>query len=102
MKYGTRARVSLVRKVDELIVTIDDDGPGIPPTELDRVFDPFYRLEASRSRETGGTGLGLTVARSTVRAHGGDVELANRDGGGLSVTVTLPMLAHLPRGGNTS
>jgi len=102
VKYGTRARVSLVRKVDELIVTIDDDGPGIPPTELDRVFDPFYRLEASRSRETGGTGLGLTVARSTVRAHGGDVELANRDGGGLSVTVTLPMLAHLPRGGNTS
>jgi len=102
VKYGTRARVSLAKKADALIVSIDDDGPGIPPAELDRVFDPFYRLEASRSRETGGTGLGLTVARSTIRAHGGDVALANRDGGGLSVTVTLPVFAHLPRGGNTS
>lgn len=102
VKYGTRARVSLAKRVDALIVTIDDDGPGIPASELDRVFDPFYRLEASRSRETGGTGLGLTVARSTIRAHGGNVELANRDGGGLSVIVTLPMLAHSSRPGNTS
>jgi signal transduction histidine kinase len=102
VKYGTRARVELAKRADALVVTIDDDGPGIPADELDRVFDPFYRLEASRSRETGGTGLGLTVARSTIRAHGGDVELANRDGGGLSVTVTLPMSAHHPRGGNTS
>jgi len=102
VKYGTRARVSLAKQADTLIVTIDDDGPGIPTAELDRVFDPFYRLEISRSRETGGTGLGLTVARSTIRAHGGDVELANRSGGGLSVTVTLPMLAHISRDGNTS
>jgi signal transduction histidine kinase len=100
--YGRRARVSLTKQAEDLVVTIDDDGPGIPPAELDRVFDPFYRLETSRSRETGGTGLGLTVARSAVRAHGGDVALANRDGGGLSVTVTLPMFAHLLRGGNTS
>jgi signal transduction histidine kinase len=85
-----------------LIVSIDDDGPGIPAAELDRVFDPFYRLESSRSRETGGTGLGLTVARSTIRAHGGDIRLANRKGGGLSVTVTLPMPALLCRVGNTS
>ncbi len=102
VKYGTRARVSLAKQADELIVTIDDDGPGIPTAELDRVFDPFYRLEVSRSRETGGTGLGLTVARSTIRAHGGDIQLANRSGGGLSVTVTLPMLADLSRAGNTS
>ena len=102
VKYGTRARVSLAKQADTLIVTIDDDGPGIPPAELDRVFDPFYRLEISRSRETGGTGLGLTVARSTIRAHGGDVRLANRSGGGLSVIVTLPMLAHIRRASNTS
>ena len=101
VKYGTRARVSLAKQADRLIVTIDDDGPGIPTAELDRVFDPFYRLEISRSRETGGNGLGLTVARSTIRAHGGDVELANRSGGGLSVIVTLPMSAHLYRPGNT-
>lgn len=101
VKYGTRARVALTKQVDALTVTIDDDGPGIPTAELDRVFDPFYRLEASRSRDTGGTGLGLTVARSTIRAHGGDVTLANRSGGGLSVIVTLPMPAHLCRPGNT-
>ncbi len=102
VKYGTRARVSLAKQADTLIVTIDDDGPGIPEAELDRVFDPFYRLEASRSRETGGAGLGLTVARSTIRAHGGDIQLANRSGGGLSVTVALPMHTHLRRAGNTS
>jgi signal transduction histidine kinase len=102
VKYGQRARVSLAKQAGELIVTIDDDGPGIPTAELDRVFDPFYRLETSRSRETGGTGLGLTVARSTIRAHGGDIRLANRTGGGLSVTVTLPMPAHRCRAGNTS
>ena len=102
VKYGTRARVALTKQQEALTVTIDDDGPGIPEAELDRVFDPFYRLEASRSRETGGTGLGLTVARSTIRAHGGDVMLANRSGGGLSVTVTLPVAAQLCRPGNTS
>lgn len=102
VRYGTRARVALKQQADELIVTIDDDGPGIPAAELDRVFDPFYRLEASRSRETGGTGLGLTVARSTIRAHGGDIRLANRDGGGLSVTVILPAAAQVGRAGNTS
>ena len=90
LKYGLRARVSLVRRADEYVVTIADDGPGIPPGELERVFDPFYRLEGSRSRETGGTGLGLTVARSTILGHGGEVRLANGDGGGLCVTVGLP------------
>ena len=102
VKYGSRARVALDKRADDLAVTIDDDGPGIPAAEFERVFDPFYRLESSRSRETGGTGLGLTVARSTIRAHGGDVWLSNRSGGGLRVTVTLPMSLHLPRPGNTS
>jgi signal transduction histidine kinase len=101
VKYGTRARVSLARQEGDLVVTIDDDGPGIPAAELDRVFDPFFRLENSRSRDTGGTGLGLTVARSTIRAHGGDVTLTNRHGGGLSVTVTLPIAtAGCPAGNN--
>jgi signal transduction histidine kinase len=62
----------------------------VPAGELERVFQPFYRLERSRSRETGGTGLGLAVARSIIRAHGGDVVLANRGGGGLVARVTLP------------
>lgn len=90
VKYGKRARVSLDSKLQELVVSIDDDGPGIALTERERVFDPFYRIEGSRSRETGGTGLGLTVARTAIRAHGGDITLQNRETGGLRVVVALP------------
>jgi signal transduction histidine kinase len=90
VKYGRWARVQLTSTPQEIIVTIEDDGPGISEDERERVFDPFYRVEGSRSRETGGTGLGLTLARSTVRAHGGDIRLDNRREGGLRVIVTLP------------
>jgi signal transduction histidine kinase len=90
IKYGTSARVALQDKTEELVVTIDDEGPGIPEAEQEKVFDPFYRVEGSRSRETGGTGLGLTVARTVIRAHGGDIVLGNRDDRGLRVTVSLP------------
>jgi signal transduction histidine kinase len=76
----------------EFVVEIDDDGPGIPEPEHERVFAPFYRIETSRSRETGGTGLGLAVARSILRAHGGDIRLAGRAGGGLRVTILVPAL----------
>jgi signal transduction histidine kinase len=69
---------------------VDDDGPGIPEAEMERVFLPFQRLEPSRNRETGGMGLGLAIARNIVRAHGGDIRLANRRGGGLRATLTLP------------
>ena len=88
--HGTRARVALAASTGRAVVTIDDDGPGIPEAMLERVFTPFFRLERSRSRATGGTGLGLAVARSLLRAHGGEVALANRAGGGLRQTVTLP------------
>ncbi len=71
-------------------VEIDDTGPGIPESEFEKVFAPFYRLERSRSRDTGGVGLGLATARTVVRGHGGDIALANRAEGGLRVTVTLP------------
>ncbi len=90
-KYGGGARVMVKCDGDNVIVTIDDDGPGIPVAELENVFAPFYRVESSRNRETGGTGLGLAVARSAIRANGGDVTLANRHSGGLTVTVTLPL-----------
>ncbi|MGK7756767.1 sensor histidine kinase [Marinovum sp. B10] len=72
---------------------ISDTGPGIPESELQQVFEPFFRLEKSRSRETGGTGLGLSIARTIIRAHGGDVALSNRAEGGLLATVTLPLEA---------
>lgn len=90
VKYGQRAAVSLSAASADLVVTIEDDGPGIPESELENVFRPFYRVEPSRSRETGGTGLGLTVARSVVRNHGGDIMLANRPEAGLVQTVLLP------------
>jgi signal transduction histidine kinase len=90
IKYGSRARVAIADQPREVIVTIDDDGPGVPEALHERVFDPFYRLEGSRSRKTGGTGLGLTIARAAVRAHGGDITLANRTAGGLQVVVALP------------
>jgi signal transduction histidine kinase len=76
---------------DEALIIIDDDGPGIAEAELERVFDPFVRLEGSRSRETGGAGLGLAIARSIARAHGGDVKLRNREGGGLCAVLSLPV-----------
>jgi signal transduction histidine kinase len=90
--YGASARVRLVPPTDGmLLIEVEDDGPGIPPGERERVFEPFYRGEPSRSRETGGVGLGLPIARNIFRAHGGDVTLANRPMGGVKATVNLPI-----------
>jgi signal transduction histidine kinase len=89
-KYANGARVTLAAGDGQVTVVAEDDGPGIPQEELDRVFTPFYRLETSRNRDTGGVGLGLAVARSAIRKHGGDICLTNRTGGGLRAVVTLP------------
>jgi signal transduction histidine kinase len=70
-----------------------DEGPGLAPQELARVFDPFYRVDASRSRDTGGTGLGLTIARGIAELHGGSIELRNRPDGGLEARLVLPRAA---------
>jgi signal transduction histidine kinase len=75
---------------DRINVRILDEGPGIPEKELEQVFEPFFRGEASRSRATGGTGLGLGIARNIARVHGGDLVLRNRPGGGLEAMVSLP------------
>lgn len=90
VKYGHRARIRLEDTADCIRIVVDDDGPGILGEELEKVYTPFYRIEGSRSRETGGVGLGLSVARSVVRAHGGDIQLTNREEGGLRATVELP------------
>jgi len=91
LNYGGSARVCLDPAENGVVtIAVEDDGPGLPPGELDRVFEPFHRLESSRNRETGGTGLGLPIARNILRAHGGDVVLANRPMGGARATVTLP------------
>lgn len=91
VKFGGRARARVYCDGTSAIVEIEDDGPGIPPEEAERVFEPFYRREPSRSRQTGGIGLGLAVVRSVARGHGGDVVLANRPAGGLTARVQLPI-----------
>lgn len=88
--YGGAAHIRLHDAGTHLTVEIADEGPGIPDTEREKVFTAFYRLERSRSRATGGSGLGLTIARTMVRAHGGDITLDTAPGGGLLVRVSLP------------
>ncbi len=88
--YGGRAAARIERDDAEIRVVVEDEGPGIPEADLERVFEPFVRLEASRSRDTGGSGLGLAISRSIVRGHGGDIRLENRAEGGLRATVALP------------
>jgi two-component system, OmpR family, sensor kinase len=72
------------------VLQVDDDGPGIPDDQIERLQEPFQRLEVSRSRETGGIGLGLAVARTAALSNGGRLVLRNRDGGGLCARIELP------------
>jgi signal transduction histidine kinase len=88
--YGGGADVVLEDARAQLAVHVRDRGPGIPDDQLENVFEPFVRLESSRSKETGGTGLGLGIARNIARLHGGDIRLRNMEGGGLEATLTLP------------
>jgi signal transduction histidine kinase len=90
IKHGTEAAISLERDGANLLVHIDDRGPGIAPDQIEQMFAPFARADASRNRATGGSGLGLTIARAIARSHGGDVTLTNRPAGGLRTTLTLP------------
>jgi len=91
VKFGGGARARVFQQAGNAIVEIDDNGPGIPDKDAEKVFDPFYRREPSRSRQTGGIGLGLAIVRSIARGHGGDVSLINRVGGGLTARVQLPL-----------
>ncbi len=91
VKFGGSAHARVYALEGSAILEVDDNGPGVPETERERVFEPFHRGEPSRSRETGGAGLGLAVVRSIARAHGGDASLENRDEGGLRARATLPL-----------
>jgi signal transduction histidine kinase len=88
--YGKRAGITVDDQDQHVVISVSDDGPGVPEDSLERVFDPFFRLEASRSQHTGGTGLGLGIARNIARAHGGELVLENRPRGGLTARLRLP------------
>ena len=89
--YGEIADISVEKSGDKLMIYVDDDGPGIPEDRIDAMFEPFLRGEKSRNRATGGSGLGLTLARAIARDHGGDIDLKNREEGGLRATLWLPL-----------
>lgn len=90
VKYGKQAVVTVASSDGGACIRVRDSGPGIAPAELSRVLEPFYRIEGSRSRESGGTGLGLAIARNIIEQHGGSIALANLPEGGLEVTLILP------------
>jgi signal transduction histidine kinase len=88
-RFATSASLRVAKAGDECIFTLTDNGPGIPESELVRVLEPFYRLESSRNRGTGGAGLGLSIARDIAHAHGGELTLSNLPEGGLIARLTL-------------
>jgi signal transduction histidine kinase len=90
LAYGQRAEIKVRDLGQAVSIAISDHGPGIPETEMEKVFEPFYRLESSRNRNTGGSGLGLSIARNIAQAHGGTLTLRNLARGGLEATLLLP------------
>ncbi len=94
IRYGKEARVSWQTEGADAEILVDDRGPGIPESELESVFGPYVRLETSRSLDTGGHGLGLSIARSIILEHGGSIALSNLPGGGLRAQVRLPLELH--------
>jgi signal transduction histidine kinase len=91
VRYGNRAEIALHSEAGQLHITVDDAGPGVPDDQLEAVFQPFYRVDASRNRHTGGAGLGLYIARALVERMGGTLVLSNRSTGGLRAELSLPM-----------
>lgn len=91
VRYAGAAQVSLARENGSLVIRIEDDGPGIPESQLATMLEPFARGEASRNRATGGAGLGLTIARAVAEQHGGELALSNRQEGGLRAELRLPL-----------
>lgn len=90
VRYGREAHIEIENSTEELVILVRDNGPGVPNDALQKVFDPFFRVENSRAKNTGGTGLGLGIARNIARAHGGDLILHNRPQGGLCARLSLP------------
>ena len=94
VNYGVSAHIILQEKDDSAIIRIIDRGPGLDPSMQERVFTPFFRIDTSRGRSCGGTGLGLPIARNFIRANGGEISMQNHVSGGLEAVVTLPLQTH--------
>ena len=95
VKYSppnTEVSVSLTRTQDTVIITVADQGSGVPEAALAQLFEPFYRVAEARDRDTGGTGLGLAIAKQAILAHDGDISAQNNVGNGLTITITLPLI----------
>ncbi|MBT6825990.1 MAG: hypothetical protein HOA60_07585, partial [Rhodospirillales bacterium] len=90
VKFADAASVNMLKTEQGVEISVADNGPGIPEQELEKVFLPFYRVEQSRNRKTGGAGLGLSIVQSIANEHGGEIALRNGDQGGLVATITLP------------
>jgi len=93
LKYGRQADVAVVVGASAVEIVVDDRGPGIPPAERQRIFEPFLRLDPSRNRERGGAGLGLAIAQYLIQRHGGAIAVEDRPGGGARFRVSLPFAA---------
>jgi two-component system osmolarity sensor histidine kinase EnvZ len=91
VRYAGKVSVAVSQADHQLTVTVDDDGPGIPPDRREEVFKPFFRLDAARNLDESGTGLGLSIARDIARAHGGDVMLSDSPAGGLRAEIRIPV-----------
>ena len=91
VKYGEKAHVTVSHQHHSIKIVIQDEGPGIPDTEIKKVFEPFYRLERSRSRDFAGAGLGLSITREIIHSHQGDIDLKNRKEKGLTVTIRFTL-----------
>jgi signal transduction histidine kinase len=91
LKYGNQVNVSLKKHIKSIVISIEDNGPGIREQDLDKVLQPFYRGDLSRSKHTGGVGLGLAVTQDIIKKHGGDITLKNLNTGGLQVLIKLPV-----------
>jgi len=91
VRYGDQARVEITASNTDVAISVEDNGPGISPQDRERIFEPFVRLEESRNRETGGIGLGLAIARTIIRANGGDIVVSEGSTGGAKFTIQLPL-----------
>ena len=90
LSYGSKVQILLKKTVNNTVITVDDDGPGIPEKEKLNVFKPFYRIDKSRGQNKSGVGLGLTITNDIIRSHGGSIELEKSNLGGLRVKILLP------------